>query len=52
MDEMVLAEEGQKCFFTLCAGKLQNSLLYLSKSLHALKGRLCKLAEEKPSEDS
>lgn len=43
---MMLAGEGQKCFFTLCAGEMQNSLLHLSNSSHALKGRLCKLTEE------
>jgi len=47
MGEMMLAGEGQKWFFTLCAGKLQSSSLYVSKDLRALKGRLCKLAEER-----
>lgn len=51
MDEMMLAGEGQKYFFTPCAGKLQNYMLHVSKGLWALKGRLWKLTDEKPSED-
>lgn len=52
MDEMRLAGEDQKWFFTPSTGKLQDSLQYVSKCLHALKGRLCKVTENKPSEDS
>lgn len=48
MDEMMMAGEGQKWIFTLRASKLKHSLIHLYKGLHALKGRLCKLAERKP----
>jgi len=36
----------------LCAGKLQNTLMHVSKNLLALEDRIYKLIEEKTPEDS
>lgn len=52
MDQMMLAGEDQKWSFNSCMGNLQKFLLYVSKGLHVLKQRFCKLTEEKLSEDS